>query len=148
MNGLIGFFIKVGFRHDQTGEAGLNLAKIFNEHLMGEKGIRSLCDTLQPLKYGKDIDLILFHCHLKPSHDEIQIYENKISFKKKEKAIGISFIFDEGNFFSHSPDLRIQFLKKTLCDKLGLLENRIKSKKIDLDVARLKGDLSAILDAS
>lgn len=145
MDSLIGFFIKVGFREDLTGEAGIKLAKEFSKYLSNENGIESLLQGIEPEKYGKDIDLILFECHLKPSHTEIEIFKDKVSFRKKERSMGVSVIFNERDFFNHSAETRLLILKKSLIDKLSLLENRVKSKKIDLDVVRLKADMSAIL---
>ncbi len=120
--------------------------KLFRNHIWGEQGI---CDALKKLKnedYGKDLELALFQFYVNPLPMELQHLKEIESFRKKEKAIGIPIIINDENFFSKSDGARYHFLKQSILEKLDLLAEVVKKRKLDTNMELLKADTSKVLD--
>jgi hypothetical protein len=142
---IFGCFFKVGFDPSLTEQDFSNLANTFKSYIWGEKGI---CDTLKKLNnedYGNDLKLALFQFNVKPTPIELQLLKEIESYRAKEKAIGIPIIVNDENFFSKSDAERYSFLKQTIFQKLDLLAEVVKKKKLDTKMDLLKADLQELL---
>jgi hypothetical protein len=76
---------------------------------------------------------------------ELQKLKEIESYRKNEKSIGIPIIVNEDNFFSKSEEGRQEFLRQSIFQKLELLAEVVKKKKLDTDMELLKSDLEKIL---
>jgi len=142
---IFGCFFKVGFDPSLTEQDFLNLANSFKGYIWGENGI---CDILKKLNnedYGKDLKLALFQFNVKPTTIERQRLKEIEPYRANEKAIGIPIIVTEENFFSKSEEDRYSFLKQTILQKLDLLAEVVKKKKLDTKMDLLKADLQKLL---
>jgi hypothetical protein len=118
---------------------------LFRSYIWGEKGI---CDTLKKLKhedYGKDMIMILFQFYVNPIPYELSNLKEIEPYRKKEKSIGIPIIATDENFFSKSEEGRYNFLKQSIFQKLDLLSEVVRQKKLDTKIELLKSDLQKIL---
>ena len=119
---------------------------LFRQYVWGDKGI---CDTLKKLSqddYGKDLKLALFQFYLNPIAYELDNLKGIESYRKNEKSIGIPIIITDENFFSKSEEGRYSFLKQSILQKLDLLAEVVKKKKLDTKMEQLKTDLQKILN--
>lgn len=142
---IFGCFLKLGFDPNLSEQEFMDLDKTFTPYLWGEKGI---CDTLRKLKhkdYGKDLVLTLFQFYVKPTSIELQKLKEIESYRKNEKSIGIPIIVNDENFFSKSEEGRYNFLKQSVFQKLDLLAEVVKKRKLDTNMELLKMDVSNIL---
>jgi hypothetical protein len=143
---IFGCFFKVVFDPNLSEQDFSNLADTFKAYIWGEKGI---CDTLKKLKhedYGKDLVLALFQFYVKPTPIDLQRLKEIEPYRKNEKAIGIPIIVNDENFFSKSEEERYSFLKQSILQKLDLLAEVVKKKKLDTNMEQLKTDLQKILN--
>ena len=67
------------------------------------------------------------------------------SYRKNEKSIALRIVVNDENFFSKSESERYNFLKQSVLQKLDLLAEVVKKKKIDTNVFLLKSDLQKLL---
>lgn len=142
---IFGCFFKVGFNPSLNEQDFTGLADTFKVYIWGEKGIG---DTLKKLKhedYGKDLKLALFQFYVKPTQIELQNLKGIESYRKNEKAIGIPIIVNDENFFSKSEEGRYSFLRQSILQKLNLLAEVVKQKKLDTKMEQLKADLQKLL---
>ena len=95
--------------------------------------------------YGKDLNLVLLEFHVKPTPTELSYLKEIGSYHKKDSSIGIPIIVTDENFFSKTEEERYRFLKEAILNKMDLLENVVKKKKLDTDVKKLKADIDRIL---
>lgn len=126
---------------DLTTEKG----RLFRNYIWGEKGI---CDTLKKLNhedYGEDLILALFQFYVNPIPYLLQNLKEIDGYRKKEKSIGIPIIVTDENFFSKSEEGRYSFLKQSIFQKLDVLGEVVKKKKLDTKMDLLKSDLQKIL---
>ena len=123
----------------------LELGKVFRSYVYGEKGIDNILKTLNNEDYGNDLKLALFQFYIKPIPYLLQHLKEIESYRKKEKAIGIPIIVTDENFFSKSEEERYGFLKKSILQKMDLLSEVVKKKKLDTNMVQLKNDLKEIL---
>jgi hypothetical protein len=142
---ILGCFFKIGFDPRLSEQEAMNLANTFRAYIWGEKGI---CDTLKKLKhedYGKDLILALFEFNVNPTPIEVEKLKEIGSYRKNEKSIGIPIIVNDENFFSKSEEGRYSFLKQSIFQKLELLTEAVKKKKLDTKMDLLKADLEKLL---
>lgn len=142
---ILGCFFTIGFDPNLREQDFTDLANQFRPYIWGDRGI---CDKLEKLKikdYGNDLILVLFEFNVKPTPIELSYLREIESYRKKEKAIGIPIIVTDENFFSKTEEERYRFLKETILNKMDLLENVVKKKKLDTDVKKLKADIDRIL---
>ncbi|MFM2375225.1 MAG: hypothetical protein RLZZ165_322, partial [Bacteroidota bacterium] len=66
-------------------------------------------------------------------------------YRAKEKAIGIPIVINDKNFFSKTEEERYSFLKQSILQKLDLLAEVVKKKKLDTKMDLLKADLQKLL---
>ncbi len=145
MNNIFGCFLKIGFNPELIGQEAINLAASVRPYIFGNKGIGDALKVLKYDDYGKDLVLILLEFYVKPSEEEINKLKQIGNYRKKEKSIGIPIIIDDENFFIKSEEERFNFLKETILQKMDLLEELVKEKKLDLNVELLKINLEGIL---
>jgi len=129
----------------ETKDLALEQGRLFRSYIWGDKGI---CDTLKKLKhedYGKDLKLALFQFYVNPLPIEIQSLKAIEDYRKREKSIGIPIIVNDENFFSKSEAGRYSFLKQSILQKLDLLAEVVKKKKLDTKMNLLKADLQRVL---
>lgn len=123
-----------------------NQGDLFRTYIWGNKGI---CDTLKKLNsedYGKDLKLALFQYNINPMPIVKQALKAIEPYRAKEKSIGIPIIVTDENFFSKSEEGRYSFLKQSILQKLDLLAEVVKKKKLDTKMELLKADTSKVLD--
>ena len=145
-NEILGCFVKFGFDPNLTEQDFNDLEKIFTPYVWGEKGVATILKELKKnLYYGKDLELALFQFHVKPTQLELSYLKEIGRFSSKEKAIGIPIIINDENFFTKSEGDRYDFLKQSILQKLDLLAEVVKKKKLDTNMEQLKIDLEKIL---
>jgi hypothetical protein len=119
---------------------------LFRQYVWGDKGI---CDTLKKLNqddYGKDLKLALFQFYVNPIAYELDNLKEIEAYRKNEKSIGIPIVVNDKNFFSQTEEGRYSFLKQAILQKLDLLKEVVKKKKLDTNMEQLKTDLQQILN--
>ena len=142
---ILGCYFQVGFDANLKPEDFMRIANEFRPYIDGEKGIVNILKKLKYEDYGKDLELALFQFYVKPTLIEIQRLKEIESYRKKEKAIGIPIIVTDENFFNKSEEERYNFLKQAILQKMDLLAEVIKKKKLDTNMVKLKIDLEEIL---
>ncbi|MDR0575277.1 MAG: hypothetical protein LBG96_14875 [Tannerella sp.] len=142
---IFGCFVSITEAYPDVSQAIKDLASeqgdLFRIYIWGNKG---LCDTLKKLKhedYGRDLKLALFQFYVNPIPIQVQSLKAIENYRKKEKSIGIPIIITEENFFSKTDKERYDFLQESILQKLDLLAEVVKKKKLDTNVSLLKSDL-------
>jgi hypothetical protein len=146
---IFGCFFKVGFDPNLSEQNFTDLANTFRVYIWGEKGDKGISATLKKLRhddYGKDLKLALFQFYVKPTPIELQSIKEIEPYRKNEKSIGIPVIVTDENFFSQSEEGRYSFLKQSILQKLDLLAEVVKKKKLDTKMEQLKTDLQKLLN--
>jgi hypothetical protein len=118
--------------------------ELFRSYIWGEVGI---CDTLKTLRhedYGTDLVMVLFQFYVNPVPYLRQHLAEVEPYRRNEKAIGIPIVVNDENFFDKSENERRDFLRKTILQKLDLLEQVVRRKKLDTNVSLLKADVVKI----
>jgi len=118
---------------------------LFHSYIRGEKGIDNTLKKLNNENYGNDLKLILFQFYIKPIPYLLQHLKEIESYRKKEKAIGIPIIVTDEFFFNKSEEGRYNFLKQSILQKIDLLAEVVKKKKLDTNMVQLKIDLEKML---
>lgn len=118
---------------------------LFSTYIWGEKGISNILKKLRNGDYGKDMAIILFQFYLKPIPYLLQNLKEIEPYRKNEKSIGIPIIVTDENFFTKSEEERYSFLKQSVLQKLDLLAEVVKKKKLDTNIDLLKSDLEKLL---
>lgn len=129
----------------QTKELATEQGRLFRNYIWGDKGI---CDTLKKLNqddYGKDLKLALFQFYVNPIPMMEQALKAIEPYRAKEKSIGIPIVVNDKNFFSQTEEGRYNFLKQSIFQKLDLLAEIVKKKKLDTKIDLLKADLQKLL---
>lgn len=142
---ILGCFLKIGFDPNLREQDFADLDSQFSPYIWGERGISDNLKKLKIEDYGKDLILVLLEFNVKPTPIELSYLKEIESYRKKEKAIGIPIIVTDENFFSKTEEERYRFLKEAILNKMDLLENVVKKKKLDTDVKKLKADIDRIL---
>ena len=146
---MIGCFVSIGGRDIGWTEAdnarALTQGELFRAFVWGDLGVANQLKSLMNEAYGTDIDLILFKFYVNPIPYLMEHLREIENYSKKEKAVGIPIIVDENNFFSKSEAERYQFLKHSILQKLDLLAEVVKKKKLDTNMELLKSDVAKVL---
>ncbi len=147
---ILGCYVSSGSAYFEDSQEVKDIAAekgdLFTKYIWGERGIS---DTLKKLKrkdYGKDMMLILFQFYVRPIPYLLQNLKEIDNYKKNEKAIGIPIIVTDENFFNKYEEGRYNFLKLAILQKLDLLAEVIKKKKLDTDIELLKADTGKAFD--
>jgi hypothetical protein len=138
---IFGCFIKIGFNPDKSEQDFTNLASTFRTYISGEEGISHKLKKLKHENYGKDLMLVLFQFNVEPTPIELQKLKPIESYRQNEKSIGIPIIVNDENFFSKNEKQRYDFFKETILQKVDLLAEVLKKKKLDTNIELLKVDL-------
>lgn len=141
---IFGCFFQIGFDPNKSEQDFLNLANIFKEYISGKRGFSHKLKKLKHDDYGKDLVLALFQFYVKPTSMEVEKLKPIENYRKSEKSIGIPIIVNDENFFSKNESERYDFLTDSILQKLELLEEVVKKKKLDTDMELLKFDLKNI----
>lgn len=129
----------------QTKDLATEQGRLFRAYVWSEKGI---CETIKKLNqddYGKDLKLALFQFYVNPIPMMEQALKEIEAYRKNEKSIGIPIVVNDKNFFSKSEEERFSFLKQSVLQKLDLLAEVVKKKKLDTKMELLKSDLEKVL---
>lgn len=126
----------------------LEQGKIFRSYLWGENGIDNVLKKMDNENYGNDLKLALFQFYVNPIPYELEHLKEIESYRKKEKSIGIPIVVNDENFFSKTEEGRYSFLKQSIFQKLELLAEVVKKKKLDTKMELLKADLQKLLTDS
>ena len=140
----LGCFMKIGFDPSLKENDFIDLDKAFTPYIWGAKGVSQTLKKLKNEDYGNDISIILFQFNVKPTEIELQRLKEIESFRKNEKSIGIPIIINDENFFCKSEEGRYNFLKQSILQKLDLLSEVVKKKKLDTNMDLLKSDLEKL----
>ncbi|TAF73038.1 MAG: hypothetical protein EAZ53_13825 [Bacteroidetes bacterium] len=145
---ILGCFIMYpSLYHDASQEMVINSEKegiLFNSYISGENGISNVIKNLKYEIYGNDLKLALLQFILKPIPYLLQSLKPIESYRSKEKSIGIPIIITDDNFFNKSEEQRFEFLKQSIYQKLELLKEVVKKKKLDTNIDLLISDLRKI----
>lgn len=140
-NSIFGCFVKT------TADATLNnegqvfeKGKLFRTYIFGENGIDKQLKKIKIVDYGCDLKLILFKFYVYLLHDL-----EPLEYHKRDKSIGIPIFINDENFFSKTEEQRYNFLIESILNKLDILDEIVKKKKLDTDVQKLKYDLLNVL---
>lgn len=146
---IFGCFVSVTNPFPDASQASKDLAteqgKLFRSYIWGDKGV---CDALKKLNnehYGKDLKLALFQFYVNPIAYELDNLKEIEAYRKNEKSIGIPIVVNDKNFFSQTEEGRYNFLKQSIFQKLELLTEVVKKKKLDTKMDLLKADLQKLL---
>jgi len=142
---IFGCFVKFGFDPNLSEQDFMDLDKAFTPYIWGDKGISDILKKLNNEDYGNDLILALFQFNVKPTQIELQRLKEIEPYRAKEKSIGIPIIVTDENFFSKSEEGRLSFLKQSVLQKLDLLAEVVKKKKLDTKMDLLKSDLEKVL---
>ncbi|MEG1239244.1 hypothetical protein [Chryseobacterium sp.] len=118
---------------------------LFRTYIWGDEGIGNVLKTLRYENYGNDMKRILFQFYVNPIPYEQQNLKAIEPYRAREKAIGIPIIVTNENFFSQSEEGRYSFLKQSIFQKIDLLAEVVKKKKLDTKMELLKADLQKLL---
>lgn len=144
-----GYFVSITHPYpdasQQEKDLAVEQAKLFHTHIWGEKGICKILHKLNKVDYGKDLKLALFQFYVNPIEYESNNLKEIESYRKNEKSIGIPIIINYENFFSQTDEGRYEFLKQSIFQKLELLTEVVKKKKLDTNIDLLKSDLQKVL---
>jgi hypothetical protein len=147
---ILGCFVSGGSAYFEDSQEVKNIAKekgaLFTKYIWGEKGISDNLKKLKHIDYGQDTMLILFQFYVNPIPYELQYLKEIENYRKKEKSIGVPIIITDENFFNKSEERRYDFLKQAILQKLDLLAELVKKKKLDTNMELLKSDLKNIFD--
>ena len=144
-NEIFGCFFKIGFDPNKSEQEFKDLANTFRTYIGGEKGICNILKKLKHEDYGNDLILALFEFYVKPIPIEVHSLKEIGSYRKSEKSIGIPIIVNDENFFNKSEEGRYNFLKQSIFQKLDVLNEVVKKRKLDTNMDLLKADLHRIL---
>lgn len=132
-NNILGCFV--------SSMIGDNFGPIFRDYIYLKHGIKNKLTVLNATNYGLDLNLALFQFYVNSSLYELENLKNIENYRKKEKSIGIPIIINDENFFSKSEEQRWAYLRQTIFEKLDLLSEVVKKKKLDTNMALLISDL-------
>ena len=146
---ILGCYVSVTQAYPDADQHAKDLAteqgRLFRAYIWGEKGI---CDTIKKLNhedYGKDLKLALFQFYVNPISIMEQALKEIENYRKSEKSIGIPAVINSKNFFDKSEEERYSFLKQSIFQKLDILAEEVKRKKLDTNIEALKADLKEAL---
>jgi len=143
---IFGCFFKVGFNPELEKDDFTKLAEFFRPYIWGENGIDNALEKLHWRDYGNDLELALFQFNVNPTYVELQHLKEIESYRKNEKSIGIPIIVNEENFFKKTENERYEFLKQSVLQKMELLAEVVKKRKLDTNMHALKSDLEKVLE--
>ena len=133
--------------HDATELQKENSKKqgdLFRQYIWGDNGI---CDILKKFNhddYGNDLKLALFQFYVNPIAYELNNLKEIEPYRKNEKSIGIPIIITDKNFFSKPESERYDFLRQTILEKLDLLTEVVRKKKLDTKMDLLRTDFQKL----
>ena len=142
---IFGCFFQVGFDPNLDEHEFMSIAETFKPYIWGKRGISDRLKKLRYEDYGNDLVLALFQFNVKPTPVELQKLKEIEPYRKNEKSIGIPIIVTDENFFSKLEEDRYCFLKSSIFQKLDLLAEVVKKKKLDTNMEQLKVDLQKVL---
>ena len=129
----------------QTKDLATEQGRLFRAYVWGEKGICEIIKKLNNEDYGSDLKLALFQFYVNPMPMMEQALKEIEAYRKNERSIGIPIVISDKNFFSKSEEGRYSFLKQSILQKLDLLAEVVKKKKLDTKMDLLNSDLLKVL---
>ena len=130
----------------KTKDLATEQGRLFRAYIWGDKGISDTLKKLNQENYGKDLKLALFQFYVNPIPMMEQALKEIEAYRKSEKSIGIPIVINAKNFFSQTEEGRYSFLKQSILQKLDLLAEVVKKKKLDTKIDLLKADLEKLLN--
>ena len=126
-------------------ELSFEKGRLFRKYIWSEEGINNILKKVVFNSYGKDIKLILFEFYVNPIIEQLKYIEKGISYKRKEKSIGIPIVITDDNFFSKSERERKRLLESIIFEKLALLIEYVEKKKLDIQIELIIKDLQQVI---
>jgi hypothetical protein len=136
--------LDVGFTKEDEVRAS-SQGELFRAYVWGENGISDRLRVLINETYGNDMELILLQFYVNPIPYLRQHLKEIEGYRKKEKSIGIPIIVNDENFFNKTESERFEFLKQSILQKLDLLAEVVRKKKLDTNIELLKADVERVL---
>jgi hypothetical protein len=150
INNILGCFVASGYAYAEDSQEikskSIANGEIFDSYIYKEKGVYEIISRLERDNYGRDMELILFQFHVNPIPYILPYLKEIESYRKKEKSIGVTIIITDENFFNKYEQERYDFIKTSIMQKMDLVEEVVKKKKLDTDMELLKKDLVAVLE--
>jgi hypothetical protein len=128
---------------DESGPS--DPSAMVRRYIWGEHGIDPIMKRLKHEHYGTDLQLVLFEFYVKPYPFQIERLGQIGRYRKKESSIGIPIIINDENFLSKSEEERQSYLRQSVLQKLDLLAEVVKRRKLDTNIELLRADLQKIL---
>lgn len=125
----------------KTKDLAAKKSKLFETYIWGDNRFDGTIKKLKHQDYGKDLILILFKFYVNPIPYLLQNLKEIENYRKNERAIGIPIIINDDNFFNKTEEERYDFLKKSILQKLNILGEVVKKKKLDTNMELLKADV-------
>jgi hypothetical protein len=144
MKEIFGCFVSVATnaKLDKVGqEAAFEKGRLFRKYIWNENGINNILKGFDCKNYGNDVEMILFEFYINPIMEQFKYIAKGFTFKKKQKAIGIPIVITDDNFFNKPENIKIQIIKETIVEKMILLFEYIKNKKINIQLDILINEL-------
>jgi hypothetical protein len=129
----------------ETKEVAEKKGELFRSYIWGENGIAHALNTLHGETFGKDLGIILFQFYVEPFPFQLAGIKEIEPYRKDEKSIGTPIIVNAANFFSKSDEGRYEFLKNAIMQKLDLISEIVKKRKLDTNMELLKVKVREIL---
>ncbi|MDR0866128.1 MAG: hypothetical protein LBO74_14525 [Candidatus Symbiothrix sp.] len=145
MTNILGCSFSICYNPNLSEKENEGLSEYFRLFLWDTEGLVNALKPLNRKKYGKDMELILFQFEVNPVPYLLEHLKEIENYRKKEKAIGIPIIVNDENFFNTSEKDRYNFIKTSIMQKMDLLEDVVKKKKLDTNMELLKKDLREVL---
>jgi len=149
-NRLMGYFMSdppvVYDASDRDKEIASSKGELFRSYIWGDQSIDNLLMEVVNAEYGKDLELILFQFILNPFPFQLPLLPDIEKYRKIEKAIGVNIIITDANFFSLEHSDRVLFIKRSLLERVKMLEIKYK-KKLDTRFDLLERELKKLLFA-
>jgi hypothetical protein len=146
MNEILGCYVSVSTSAKLSAEEqsqSFKEGRMFRQYIWGEYGVMNILKQITSNSYGNDLKLILFEFYINPQVTHIEYISKGFNYKKKEKSIGVPILI--GNtFFDKSEDEKLRYIRNIILNKLSLLIEFAKEKKIDFNVDLLQKDLQGI----
>ena len=148
MNEIFGCYVSVSTNatmDKDKQELSFEKGRLFRKYIWSEGGISNILKKVVFNSYGKDIKLILFEFYINPIIEQFKYIEKDISYKRKEKSIGIPIVITDDNFFSKSESEKKRFLESIIFEKLRLLTEYVEKKKLDIHTELIIKDLQQVI---
>lgn len=119
---------------------------IFRKYIWGEHGISEPLKKLKYEKYGSDLTIILVQFFVNPIPYQLNSLKSIENYRRDERSIGVAIVVNDENFFSRPEIERWQFITGSILNRLDMVKEVVRKKKLDTNVDLLKIDVTEIFE--